>query len=159
MHNFTLPESARVLGSLKPATDAAGRTGRYFNAAFAHKLYFVFHFDQGNAAQITVDVLQATNAAGAGAKVVNGNRRIWTNLALATNDTITRQADAQTFQTDVGVAEKIVVLEVGPSDLDLANGFTYVAPRTSASNVANLTQCDVYIVPMYPGANQPSYTA
>lgn len=161
MHNFTLPENAKVLGALKPATDAAGRTGRYFNMAFAHKAYFVFHFDQANAATITVDLLQATSNAGAGAKVVAGVRRIWTNLDLATNDTYTRQADAQTFVTDAALKEKLVILELGPSDLDLAaaTAFTYVAPRTGASNVANLTSCQVYIVPMYPGAAQPSYTA
>lgn len=159
MHNYTLPENAKVFGALKPATDAAGRTGRYFNVAFSHKLYVVLEIDQGNAATIVLDFLQATNNAGAGAKVVAGNRRIWTNLDEATNDTYARQADAQTFTTDAAVKEKLVVLELSPSDLDLSNGFTYVAVRTGASNVANLTSAIVYIVPMYPGAAQPSYTA
>jgi hypothetical protein len=159
MHNFTLPENAKVFGALKPAADAAGRTGRYFNLALGHKLYLVFEVDQGNAATIQFDVLQATNAAGAGAKAVTGNRRIWSNLDEVTNDVVARQTDAQTYTSDAAVKEKLVVLEVGPSDLDLANGFTYVAPRTGASNAANLTSCIAYIVPMYPGAAQPSYTA
>lgn len=158
-HNFTLPENAKVFGALKPATDAAGRTGRYFNVALAHKLYFVFEVDQANAATIAFDVLQATSAAGAGAKVVAGVRRLWTDLDQATSDTILRQADAQSFVSDVALKEKLVIIEVLPSDLDLANGFTYVAPRTGASNVANLTSCIAYLVPMYPGAAQPSYTA
>lgn len=159
MHPFTLPENAKVFGALKPATDAAGRTGRYFNVAFAHKIFFVFVIDQANAAQITCDVLQATSAAGAGAKVLGGTRRIWTNLDAATSDAIARQADALSFQTDVALKEKLVIIEVNPADMDLANGFTYVAPRTSASNVANLTSASAYIVPQYAGSAQPSYTA
>lgn len=159
MHNFTLPENLKQLGALKPAADAAGRTGRYFNMAFAHKAYVSFHIDQGNAATIALDLIQATNAAGAGAKVLGGLRRIWTNLDLATNDTYVRQPDALLFTTDAAVKEKIVIIELGPSDLDLANGFVYVAARTGASNVANLTSAQITIVPMYPGAAQPSYTA
>lgn len=159
MHNFTLPENAKVFGALKPATDAAGRTGRYFNMAYAHKAYLVFEIDQGNAATIALDLLQATSAAGAGAKALTGVRRIWTNLDEATNDTYVRQVDALSFTTDAAVKEKLVVIEVSPSDLDLSNGFTYIAPRTGASNVANLTCAYIHLVPMYPGAAQPSYTA
>lgn len=159
MHPFTLPENAKQLGALKPATDAAGRTGRYFNLAFGHKAYLVFHIDQGNAATIVCDLLQATSAAGAGAKVLTGLRRIWTNLDLVTNDTYARQADALSFTTDAAVKEKLVIIEVNPSDLDLTNSFTYIAPRTGASNVANLTSAQIFIVPQYPGAGQPSYTA
>jgi hypothetical protein len=161
MHAFTLPENAKVFGALKPATDAAGRTGRYFNVAQAHKVYFVFEIDQGNAATITVDVLQATNNAGAGAKVFTGVRRYWADLDEATSDTILRQTDALQFTTDAAVKEKLIIVEVAPSDLDQANGFNYVAPRTGASNVANLTSCIAVIVPRYQGANTAmgSFTA
>lgn len=159
MHNFTLPENAKVFSALKPATDAAGRTGRYFNMALAHKAYLVFNIDQGNAATIAVDLLQATSAGGGSAKVLTGTRRIWTNLDQATNDTYTRQTDALSFTTDAALKEKLVIIEVNPADLDLANGFTWIAARTGASNAANLTSCLVYIVPMYAGAAQPSYTA
>jgi hypothetical protein len=159
MHNFTLPENAKVLGVLKPAADAAGRTGRYVNLTLAHKAYLVFHVDQGNAATIAFDLLQATSAGGGSAKVLTGVRRIWTNLDLATNDTYARQTDALSFTSDAAVKEKLVIIEVAPSDLDLANGFVYIAPRTGASNAANITECQVYIVPMYPGAAQPTYTA
>jgi hypothetical protein len=158
MHSFTLPENAKLVGSLKPATDAAGRTGRYISIANLLKVFVVFHIDQGNAATIALDFLQATSNVGAGAKAVVGNRRTWTNLDLVTNDTIARQVDAQSYTTDAGVKEKQVVLELLPSDLDLANGFVWIAPRTGASNVANLTQAMVYGIPAYPGAGQPSAT-
>ena len=158
MHNFTLPESTKVVGTLKPATDAAGRTGRYVAVTNLLKLYAVFHLDQGNAATVTVDFLQATDKSGTGAKAVAGVRRIWSDLDVATSDALVRQTDAQTYTTDAAVKEKTVILELLPSDLDLANGFVWVAPRTGASNVANLTQCEVIAVPAYPGASQPSVT-
>jgi len=159
MHTFTLPEAAKLVGSLKPATDAAGRTGRYISIANLLKVFVVFHIDQGNAATIALDVVQASANSGTGVKAVSGNRRIWTNLDLAANDTITRQTDAQSYTTDAGVKEKQVVIEILPSDLDLANGFIWLAPRTGASNVANLTQAMVYGVPAYPGSAQPTATA
>jgi hypothetical protein len=159
MHNFTLPENAKVFPAIKPAADAAGRTGRYFNTALAHKLYLVFLMDQGNAATVACDLLQATSAAGAGAKVLTGVRRIWTNLDAALNDTYVRQADALSFTTDAAVKEKLVIIEVNPGDLDTAGGFLWVAARTGASNAANITAALAHIVPMYAGAAQPTYTA
>jgi hypothetical protein len=159
MYSFALPENAKLVGSLAPATDAAGRTGRYISIANLLKVYVVFHIQQGNAATIVLDVVQATSNGGAGVKVVAGSRRIWTNLDLATNDTIARQTDAASYTTDAGVKEKQVVIEIVPSDLDLANGFIWIAPRTGASNVANLTEAMVYGVPAYAGAAQPTATA
>jgi hypothetical protein len=161
MHAFTLPENAKVFGALKPATDAAGRTGRYFNLASAHKAYFVFEVDQGNAATIAFDALQATSSGGGSAKAITGNRRIWTNLDEATNDTIARQTDAASFTSDAAVKEKLVIIEIDPSALDVVNGFTWVAARTGASNVGNLTSCTVYIAPRYQGAStgMPTFTA
>jgi hypothetical protein len=159
MHSFTLPESAKVFPALKPATDAAGRTGRYFNVAFAHKLYFVFIIDQGNAATVTCDVLQATSAAGRGAKVLGG---LVASGRISTLPRPTRSRARPTRSRSRPmrrVKEKLVIIEVNPADMDLANGFTYAAPRTGASNVANITAATAYIVPQYPGAAQPSYTA
>lgn len=153
MHAFTLPENLKVFGAMKPATDAAGRTGRYFNIAQAHKLYFLFEIDQGNAATIALDVVQAQNAAGLNVKVFTGVRRVWADLDEVTADTILRQTDTLQFVTDAAVKEKLVIIEVAPTDLDQANGFNYVAPRTGASNVANLTSCIVGIVPRYQGQN------
>jgi hypothetical protein len=138
MHNFTLPENAKVARRAQ-AGDGCGRAHRpLLQSGLRAQGVSRLHIDQGNAATIACDVLQATSAAGAGAKVLTGVRRIWTNLDLKRRTTpITRQTDALSFTTDAAVKEKLVIIEVAPSDLDLANGFTYIAPRTGASNVAN----------------------
>jgi hypothetical protein len=151
-HPFTLPEEAKVVGSLKPATDAAGRSGRWINAGFAHKIYAVFHIDQGNAATIALSVQQATDSSGTGAKAITGNVRIWSDQDLATNaDLLVRQADGTSFTTDANVKEKLVVIELDPATLDVANGFRYVRFNTGASNVANLTQATILATPLrYP---------
>lgn len=152
--SFTLPENAKVVGSLKPAADAAGRAGRWVNAGLAHKIYAVFHIDQGNAATIALTVNQATSAAGAGSKAIAKNARIWSNLDVASNaDNLARQADAVSYTTDAGIKEKLVVIEVDPAALDIAGGFQYVQFSTGASNVANYTQCTIYAAPLrYPAA-------
>jgi hypothetical protein len=158
MHNFTLPENAKVIPVLKPATDAAGRTGRYINLALVHKLYFVFFMDQGNAATVAVSMKGATSSGGAGANAIAATARIWRNLDVATSDTDVRDTDAASYTTDAALKEKQVIIEV-PIAAVQAAGYSFVAPVTGASNAANLTACLAYIVPMYPGAGQPSATA
>jgi hypothetical protein len=68
MHNFTLPENAKVFGALKPATDAAGRTGRYFNWRSPTRRTSSSRSTRATPRRSRCDLLQATSAAGAGAR-------------------------------------------------------------------------------------------
>lgn len=154
---FALPQNLPLAEVLNPAADAAGRTGFYVNTKFAHKLFFVAHITQGNAATVALSVLQATSAAGAGSKALANNARIWANLDTATKaNVLTRQADAVSFTTDAAVKNKVVVIEVDPAMLDLANGFNFVTISTGASNVANITQAMVYSTPLSAEEAAPS---
>jgi hypothetical protein len=156
MLNLSLPENFKIVRALKPATDAAGRTGTRVSLKGAHKLFVVASIDQGNAATIALTLEQSTNVAGAGAKAVSAVVPIWANTDLSVNDTLTRQTDAASFTTDAGLKEKLVVFEVRPEVLDIAGGFDCVAIKTGASNVANLTQALYVLVPRYQQAAVPS---
>ena len=154
--SFTLPEAAKIVNLLAPATDAAGRTSAYVSLKNYHKAYIVVHINQGNAATILLSLLQASAVAGTGSKAGPASR-IWRNLDTATNDTLVRDTDAATYTTDAGVKLKIVVIEVDPSALDLANSFDCIGISTGASNVANITAAVAYLTPArYPGASLPS---
>jgi hypothetical protein len=154
--SFTLPEEAKIVGALKPAADAAGRNGRYVTLKNALKAYIVFHIDQGNAATIALSIQQAQAIAGTGVKAIT-TARWWAALDLATSDALVRQADGATFTTDAGVKEKVIVAEVDPATLDVANGFDCIRANTGASNVANITQAAYELTPLrYPAATPPS---
>lgn len=142
MLSLMLPQNFKINMLMIPATDAAGRTGAYMSMKVSRKNTFLFLITQGNAATIALSVLQATSAAGAGAKALAGAVfKIWALLDTSLGDALAAQADAATFTTDAAVKNKLVAIEVDSAQMDIAGGFAYLAPVTGASNVANLTAC------------------
>ena len=78
---------------LPPAADAAGRTSAYRDLANALKAWVVVHVNQGNAAQVTLSILQGQDVNGTGAKAVNV-LPIWLCAATATSDALAVQTSA-----------------------------------------------------------------
>lgn len=154
--SLTLPQETKIHGALKPAADAAGRNGRFVSLKNLHKLYVKVYVDQANAAVIPITITQAQAIAGTGAKVLATPVPIWANLDVAASDTLVRQADAVNFTTDAALKEKIVIFEILPTDLDVANGFDCIRVNTGASNVANITSAEYIGVQRYKGENTPS---
>jgi hypothetical protein len=158
-NKFTLPEEAKIVSMMVPATDAAGRTGAWVTLKNSMKAYLVWYITQGNAATIALTINQASKVAGTGSKAITGLARWWVNVDVSLTDTLVRQADAVSFTTDAGVKNKIVVAEVDPDSLDIANGFCCVTGITGASNVANITSGLFFLTPQrYPSASPPSAT-
>lgn len=139
MYSHSLPEETKIVQVLTPATDAAGRTSSYVSLKNARKATFIVPVAQGNAAQVTVSVVQATAVAGTGSKAISQACPIWANQDISAGDDLTAQTAATSFQLSTALANKVLVIEVPTEALDLANGFDCVAITTSASNVANLT--------------------
>lgn len=148
-----LAENTKVIGLLKPAADAAGRTGRWITVKDSQRAWIVAYLDQGNAATVLLTPRQATNVAGGGSKVLANNVQIWANLDIAASDILVRQADAVNFTTDAGIKEKIVIFQVELAGLDVAGGFDCITVATGASNVANITSAFAELEMRY---NQPT---
>jgi hypothetical protein len=151
-----LVERFHPVDCLQPAADAGGRTGAYINVKNTKMIWAAFHINQGNAATVACDVLQATSLAGAGAVALSVNAPIWANLDTAASDALVRAADAKTYTTDAGVKRKIVIFQIDPAALNLAGGFAYIACRTGASNAANITEAEFFCDMTYEGALPPS---
>lgn len=146
--SFTLPEVAQIVSILPPAADAAGRTSASaVSLKNAHKAYLVYHINQGNAATILLTPQQASAVAKTGAKALANNVRIWANQDEATTSLLTRQADGVSFTTDANVKVKRVIFEIDPATMDQAGGFDCLLAITGASNAANITSAEVFIVP------------
>jgi hypothetical protein len=154
MNDFQLPEHCKIVEALAPATDAAGRTGSYISMKNAIRAWLVVHILQGNAATILLSLSEATNVAGLGAAATTHNVEIWSDLDCAASDAMVHRTAAANYTTDAGVKHKQVIIEIKPETLDA--GFDCVAPVTGASNVANLTEAQWYILEAYPQATPPS---
>jgi len=153
---ISMPYQFPPVALLPPAADAAGRTSAYRDLANALKAWVVVHVNQGNAAQVTLSILQGQDTSGTGSKAV-GVMPIWLTAATATSDALAVQTAAATFQTSVTVADKIVVFEITPEMcMDLVNGFHTIAVQTSASNAANITEAELFLWESYQGASAPS---
>lgn len=155
----TLPEKYKIVAALNPATDAAGRTGAYVSLKNVNVAFVVVHITQGNAATIALTIEQATAVAGTSSKAITASVPIWSNLDVSASDTLVRRTDAVSYTTDAGVKNKIVVFQIDPATLDIANGFDCIVVKTGASNVANITQAVYLLDERYQQATPPTAIA
>ena len=151
-----LPEQYKIVNCLAPAADAGGRTGAFVSLKNVHMAYVLFHITQGNAATIALSINQATNVAGAGSVPITVAVPIWVNLDTAASDAFARATAAVSYTTDAGVKLKIVVFQIDPATLNLAGGFDCIAGITGASNAANITEAEFFLLERYPQAVPPS---
>jgi hypothetical protein len=157
--NVSLAEALQLATILAPAADAAGRNGQAISLKNAHKVFLVYHINQGNAATILLTPQQCSAVAGTGAKAIPAVP-IWACLDEAASSALVRvAADAVAYTTDAGVKNKIVVFEIDPAKLDVAGGFDCIRGITGASNVANITSAVAIVIPRQDGPNAPSLVA
>jgi hypothetical protein len=147
--SFRLWEQGHPVLALAPAADAAGRTSGYFSLRNAHKAFIVCMITQGNAAQVTLTPLQASDNLGTGSKALTAAAPIVTDLDTVSSDTLAAIAAAVNFQTDVALKNKLVIFEIDPAEsMDVNNGFDHIAIQTSASNAANITCALIELLPL-----------
>jgi len=157
---MNIPQTIVPVNLLAPATDAAGRTSAvYPSLKNAVKAWIVAYITQGNAATVALVPVQATAVAGTGSKVLANVVPIWANLDVAADDTLPQATSAVNYTTDAGVKNKIVVFEIDPANLDVANGFDCIGLTTGASDVANITSALLWVQPAYAGNDPVSYIA
>lgn len=162
---FRLWENAQIVSLLAPAADAAGRTSGYVTTKFGAKAFVVCMVNQGNAAQVTFSVLQATDNLGSNSTAI-GSGPIAVNLNTGSSDQYSFPAAAASYQTDAGTNNKIVIFEVQPEEVlnvnNLSGGnplpFNHVAVETSASNVANITAAYLVVMPLRDQRQNPPTT-
>jgi hypothetical protein len=82
---------------------------------------------------------------------------IWLTAATATSDALAVQTPAAGFTTSAALADKIVIFEITPEMcLNVAGGFHTIAIQTSASNAANITEAELFMIGSYQGGSEPS---
>jgi len=153
---FSLPAQIPPVSLLPAATDAAGRTGSYRSLRNALKAYIVVEVNQGNAATVAITPLQAKDSSGTGSKAIAASP-IWLVADTSVSDALVSQVAAANLTTSAALKDKLVIFEIQPeSALDVANGFNHIAVQTGASNAANITAAQLYILGSYEQATPPT---
>jgi len=72
------------------------------------------------------------------------------------SDTLVRQTAAVSFTTSAAQKHKIVIFQIDPATLDMANSFDCITVKTAASDATNITAAQYYLVTDYPQATPPA---
>ena len=154
---FTLPEQFKIVDATAGAvTTNGGVTADYVNLAYCHKAYIVVQLTQAAAHATAIAIRQATSAAGASVKAIANAVEIWANEATGTSDALVRQTAAVSYTVTADIAKKLVIFEIDPAKLDLANGFDYLNFTVADSSEAtNFVAATYILVSRYPQASVP----
>lgn len=155
---FSIPESFKVVAATAgPVTTNGGVTGNYVSLKNAHKATLVLQFTQAVGHATAITVRQATAVAGTSAKNGSASTRIWANEDTATNDTLVAQTAAASYTVTNDIKKKMVVIEIDPSQMDVANGFDVAGFTIADSSQATNFVCGTwYIHQRYAQATPPS---
>lgn len=128
MQNRLAVESIHAVLGVGPVdTTGAGQDTAWMKASKSRKIRFFIATGAWAGGNAAVTLEQATDVAGAGAKAL-AMAKYFTNTKA--DDTMSEVAVvANTF--NVGVANKLYIIEVLANDLDINNGFDYIRCRTA----------------------------
>ncbi len=157
MSENCFPENFGHVAGIVPQADGA-ITSDIVSLKNANKAWVKVVLNQTNAAQSTTTLMQAQDVSGTGGKAISSNVPIWANQDLASDDRLTRQADAKTFQFSATLKQKVVWFQIDPAQcMDINNGFDCIYITSGGSNAANIIAASFFLNPKYEGATLPSF--
>ena len=153
--DICLPEVTKIVEAITPQA-GAGITGDYVSLKNVHRAFVVVHIAQAAVNTVAISIEQASAVAPTGSKVITNTVPIWANEDCVASDALVRQTDAVDFTTSAAQKHKIVVFQIDPTTLDLANGFDCITVKTGASDATNITAAQYYLCERYQQATPPS---
>jgi hypothetical protein len=121
---LSLSEMTKIVEAICPDAAEDGKEGDWVSLKNTGVAFVIAHISQLSGAQVTLTIKQATDVAGTGVKNITNAVPIWANEDCAASDTLVRQPDAVNFTTKGTYPKcKIVVFQVDPETLDVANDF------------------------------------
>jgi hypothetical protein len=131
-----LTEYFKVVSGTTPVTTNGGVTGDYVSLKNCNKAWIVCKLTQAAAHATVLSPKQATAVAGTGVKVFANTLKINANEDVSASDTLAAQTAAVNYTVTADIANKVVVFEIDPSDLDTANDFDCITLVASDSSEA-----------------------
>lgn len=143
--NGLLVEQAKIVTAIAPCTPST-TTPDYVSLKGYHKLAVIVTVDNGSTVTgSAITLKQASAVANTGEKALSFTK-VWKNEDTANSDALTETTvSSNTFTTvSTNALNSIYVMEINPSDLDVANGFDCV--RLGTGDAANMVLSGVYVL-------------
>ena len=129
-------ENFKIVSGTTPVTTNGGVTGDYVSLKNCNKAYIVVKLTQAAAHATVLSPKQATAVAGTSVKVFANTLKINANEDVSSSDTLAAQTAAVNYTVTADIANKVVVFEIDPADLDTANDFDCITISASDSSEA-----------------------
>jgi hypothetical protein len=148
--NRTFVERYKLVQGIQPRTTNGGFSADWVSLRNANRVAVVVNLTQAVGHATAFTLAQATTVAGGDTKAITNNCLIWANEDCATSDTLVRKADAKAYTVAADVKNKVIVFEVDPSNLDVANNFDCISLTVADSSQAtNIASVEFYIDSKY----------
>lgn len=152
----TFPEDFKIVTLLSNVTDGSARTGDWITLKTGSRVTIVCEVLQGAATAMDINPMQATAVAGTSKKALATACRIWANADTSASDTLVRATDAVNYDAANTATGKLVVFEIDPTMLDLANDFDCLTIETEGDSASNLITATAFIHARYGKATPPT---
>lgn len=149
-------EEMRLIDAIGPVDMGTARNGTYISLKNTNRAYIVVHFGLQSTGVMTVTPYQATAIAGTGAKVFSNVLPIWASNGCSSDETLTKQTASTQFSFNTSTGDKMVIFEVQPGQMDLANSFDCIQVRLSATCSSDSASAFYYADMRYQCADTPT---
>lgn len=147
-----LIDKIKIVEALTPQTNAGALVGDYISLKNVNKAYVLVEIQQANAATVAITIEQDTTIGISASKAITVAVPIWSNLDCAASDLLVARTAAVSYTTDNGVKHKLVLFEIDPTTLDIANGFDCICVKVAGSDVANIVGAQYILDLRYSGS-------
>ena len=131
MANISLPTKFKIVTAFAPKTTNAALTSVPVTLKNAVKAWLVLNFTQAVGFASTPTLKQATDIA-IGTNAAGPVSRIWSNLDVATTDTLVERTAAASYALTTGTTNMLVVFEIDPASLTDGYDVVYCTIATSS---------------------------
>jgi hypothetical protein len=154
---ITMPQEYKIVTALTSTTTNGALTGDYVSLKNAKRVTVVVEMLQAAAHATVISINQASAVDGTGTKVITNVVPIWANEDVATTDTLVKQTSAVNYTITADTNNKLVVFQIDPATLDMANSFDCITVKTTASSeVTDFASAVYYIETKYAQATPPA---
>jgi len=131
MANISLPTKFKLVTAFAPKTTNAALTSVPVTLKNAIKAWLILNFTQAVGFASTPTLKQATDIA-IGTNAAGPVSRIWSNLDVATTDTLVERTAAASYALSTATTNMLVVFEIDPASLTDGYDVVYCTIATSS---------------------------
>ena len=154
MANISLPTKFKIVTAFAPKTTNAALTSVAVTLKGCIKAWLVLNFTQAVGFASTPTLKQATDIA-IGTNAAGPVSRIWSNLDVATTDTLVERTAAASYALSTATTNMLVIFEIDPASLTDGYDVVYCTIATS-SQASDFVAGEWVLQTNYAQATPPS---